>query len=100
LVTMIFVAAHLLEKTHPGFAIVRATAEGAMVGAIADWFAVTALFRYPLGIRIPHTAIIPTRKNEIGATLGAFVEHEFLSEDVVLGKLRSIGISRRLGGWL
>ncbi len=79
---------------------VNAGAEASMVGAIADWFAVTALFRHPLGLRIPHTAIIPTRKNEIGATLGAFVEHEFLSDDVVLGKLRSIGIARRLGGWL
>ena len=59
-----------------------------MVGAIADWFAVTALFRYPLGIRIPHTAIIPKRKDEIGATLGAFVEDEFLSDEVVVGKLR------------
>jgi uncharacterized membrane-anchored protein YjiN (DUF445 family) len=61
---------------------------------------VTALFRHPLGIPIPHTAIIPRRKDEIGASLGAFVEHEFLSDEVVLGKLRSIGIARRLGGWL
>src|SRR5215218_4575355 len=76
------------------------TGERAPVPTDADWLAVTALFRHPLGIPIPYTAIIPTRKNEIGATLGAFVEHEFLSDDVVLGKLRSIGISRRLGGWL
>lgn len=97
---VVFAVSFALQEQVPWLAYVRAAAEGAMVGAIADWFAVTALFRHPLGIRIPHTAIIPTRKDEIGATLGAFVEHEFLSDDVVLGKLRSIGISRRLGGWL
>ncbi|MDQ0894401.1 DUF445 domain-containing protein [Agromyces ramosus] len=97
---VVFAVSFALQEQVPWLAYVRAAAEGAMVGAIADWFAVTALFRHPLGIPIPHTAIIPTRKNEIGATLGAFVEHEFLSDDVVLGKLRSIGIARRLGGWL
>ena len=97
---VVFAVSFALQEQLPWLGYVRAAAEGAMVGAIADWFAVTALFRHPLGLRIPHTAIIPTRKNEIGATLGAFVEHEFLSDDVVLGKLRSIGIARRLGGWL
>ena len=58
LVTIIFVVAHLLEKTHPSFAIVRATAEAAMVGALADWFAVTALFRYPLGIKIDRKSVV------------------------------------------
>ncbi|GAA1507481.1 uncharacterized membrane-anchored protein YjiN (DUF445 family) [Agromyces terreus] len=96
----VFAVSFALQDEIPWLAYVRAAAEGAMVGAIADWFAVTALFRHPLGLPIPHTAIIPTRKNEIGASLGAFVEHEFLSDDVVLGKLRSIGISHRLGGWL
>ncbi len=97
---VVFAVSFALQDTVPWLAYVRAAAEGAMVGALADWFAVTALFRYPLGLRIPHTAIIPTRKDEIGATLGAFVEDEFLSDEVVVGKLRSIGISRRLGGWL
>jgi uncharacterized membrane-anchored protein YjiN (DUF445 family) len=97
---VVFSVSFALQETVPWLGYVRAAAEGAMVGAIADWFAVTALFRHPLGLRIPHTAIIPTRKDEIGATLGAFVENEFLSDDVVLGKLRSIGIARRLGGWL
>ncbi|WP_157007317.1 DUF445 domain-containing protein [Agromyces laixinhei] len=97
---VVFAVSFALQDEVPWLGYVRAAAEGAMVGAIADWFAVTALFRHPLGIPIPHTAIIPRRKNEIGATLGAFVEHEFLSDDVVLGKLRSIGIARRLGGWL
>jgi uncharacterized membrane-anchored protein YjiN (DUF445 family) len=97
---VVFAISFALQDSVPWLGYVRAAAEGAMVGAIADWFAVTALFRHPLGLRIPHTAIIPTRKDEIGATLGAFVENEFLSDDVVLGKLRSIGIARRLGGWL
>lgn len=97
---VVFAVSFALQDEVPWLRYVRAAAEGAMVGAIADWFAVTALFRYPLGLRIPHTAIIPTRKDEIGATLGAFVEDEFLSDEVVVGKLRSIGIARRLGGWL
>ncbi|UOQ90722.1 DUF445 domain-containing protein [Agromyces endophyticus] len=97
---VVFAVSFGLQDSIAWMGFVRAAAEGAMVGAIADWFAVTALFRHPLGIPIPHTAIIPRRKDEIGASLGAFVEHEFLSDEVVLGKLRSIGVSRRLGGWL
>ncbi|KRE31410.1 DUF445 domain-containing protein [Agromyces sp. Soil535] len=97
---VVFAVSFALQDTVPWLRFVRAAAEGAMVGAIADWFAVTALFRHPLGLRIPHTAIIPKRKDEIGATLGAFVENEFLSDEVVLGKLRSMGIAKRLGGWL
>jgi uncharacterized membrane-anchored protein YjiN (DUF445 family) len=97
---VVFAVSFALQDTVPWLGYVRAAAEGAMVGAIADWFAVTALFRHPLGIPIPHTAIIPTRKNEIGASLGAFVEHEFLSDEVVLGKLRSIDLARRAGEWL
>ncbi|WP_443591717.1 DUF445 domain-containing protein [Agromyces cavernae] len=96
----VFAVSFALQDDIAWLGYVRAAAEGAMVGAIADWFAVTALFRHPLGIPIPHTAIIPKRKDEIGATLGAFVEDEFLSEEVVVGKLASVGIARRLGGWL
>ncbi|MCI2957937.1 DUF445 domain-containing protein [Agromyces atrinae] len=98
--TAIFVLAFALEPSMPGWAYVRAAAEGAMVGALADWFAVTALFRHPLRLKIPHTAIIPRRKNEIGRTLGTFVETEFLSDAVVRQKLESIGIARGLGDWL
>jgi uncharacterized membrane-anchored protein YjiN (DUF445 family) len=97
---LVFAVAFALQDRLPWLAYVRAAAEGAMVGAIADWFAVTALFRHPLGLRIPHTAIIPTRKDEIGRSLGEFVELEFLSDAVVLGKLRSMGVARRLGEWL
>jgi uncharacterized membrane-anchored protein YjiN (DUF445 family) len=79
---------------------VRAAAEAGMIGGLADWFAVTALFRRPLGLPIPHTAIIPTRKDAIGASLGEFVGDNFLSEEVVRNKLQSAKISNRLGRWL
>ncbi|MFJ9809828.1 DUF445 domain-containing protein [Streptomyces sp. NPDC101158] len=79
---------------------VAAAAEAGMVGALADWFAVTALFRRPLGLPIPHTAIIPTKKDQLGASLGSFVGENFLSADVVRGRLRGFAIASRLGTWL
>ncbi|MEU3824452.1 DUF445 family protein [Streptomyces sp. SID486] len=79
---------------------VAAAAEAGMVGALADWFAVTALFRHPLGLPIPHTAIIPTKKDQLGVSLGEFVGENFLSEDVVRQRLRAVGIGSRLGVWL
>jgi uncharacterized membrane-anchored protein YjiN (DUF445 family) len=79
---------------------VRAAGEAGMVGALADWFAVTALFRHPLGLKIPHTAIIPNKKDVLGNSLGDFVGSNFLAEDVVREKLRRVETSRRLGGWL
>ncbi|MFJ5773589.1 DUF445 domain-containing protein [Streptomyces sp. NPDC093094] len=79
---------------------VAAAAEAGMVGALADWFAVTALFRHPLGLPIPHTAIIPTKKDQLGVSLGEFVGENFLSEAVVRQRLRAVGISSRLGAWL
>jgi uncharacterized membrane-anchored protein YjiN (DUF445 family) len=97
---LIFAVAFALEDRYPALAYVRAAAEGGMVGALADWFAVTALFRYPLGLRIPHTNIIANRKDEIGVSLGEFVEENFLSDAVVRGKLESIGIANRLAAWL
>jgi uncharacterized membrane-anchored protein YjiN (DUF445 family) len=97
---IVFLVSFALEDRHPWLAYVRAAAEGGMVGALADWFAVTALFRHPLGLPIPHTAIIPTRKDEIGRTLGEFVETNFLSGDVVRTKLESTAVAARLGEWL
>jgi len=97
---VVFVVAFLLQEKYPALQYVRAAAEGGMVGALADWFAVTALFRHPLGIPIPHTAIIPRRKDEIGRTLGEFVETNFLEGQVVRGKLESASIARRAGEWL
>jgi uncharacterized membrane-anchored protein YjiN (DUF445 family) len=79
---------------------VRATAEAAMVGGLADWFAVTALFRHPLGLPIPHTAIVPTRKDQLGASLGAFVEEHFLDPDLVGERVAAAGPSQRLAVWL
>lgn len=78
---------------------VAAAAEAGMVGALADWFAVTALFRRPFGLPIPHTAIIPTKKDAFGRSLGEFVGDNFLSGHVVRGRLASLGIARRLK-WL
>jgi uncharacterized membrane-anchored protein YjiN (DUF445 family) len=79
---------------------VRALAEAGMVGALADWFAVTALFRHPLGLPIPHTAIIPRKKDALGENLSDFVGANFLAEEVVRDKLRRVGIGARLGRWL
>lgn len=97
--TVVFVAARI----HGGegwVGYVRAFAEAAMVGALADWFAVTALFRHPLGIPIPHTAIIPNRKDQIGRSLGEFVESNFLTHEVLGERLAQASIGRRLGAWL
>ncbi|MDT0307814.1 DUF445 family protein [Streptomyces sp. DSM 44917] len=84
----------------PWAGYVAAAAEAGMVGALADWFAVTALFRRPLGLPIPHTAIIPTKKDQLGESLGDFVGENFLSEQVVTDKLASLGLSRRAAAWL
>ncbi|WP_175408540.1 DUF445 domain-containing protein [Streptomyces sp. TRM64462] len=82
----------------PGY--VAAAAEAGMVGALADWFAVTALFRRPLGLPIPHTAIIPTKKDQLGEALGTFVGENFLSGEVVRARLHALNIAARLGAWL
>ena len=79
---------------------VKAFAEAAMVGALADWFAVTALFRHPLRLPIPHTAIIPRRKDQIGRSLGTFVEENFLTAEVLGERLEQAQIGRRTGEWL
>lgn len=79
---------------------VRAFCEAAMVGALADWFAVTALFRHPIGLPIPHTAIIPKRKDQIGRSLGEFVETNFLTQEVLAERLAQADIGARLGAWL
>ena len=79
---------------------VRAGAEAAMVGALADWFAVTALFRHPLGLPIPHTAIIPRRKDQIGRSLGEFVQGNFLTRDVIIERIAGVHVGQRLGRWL
>ncbi|MEV0076580.1 DUF445 family protein [Nocardia neocaledoniensis] len=79
---------------------VRAASEAGMVGALADWFAVTALFKHPLGLPIPHTAIIRKKKDQLGSSLGAFVGTNFLAPDVVSARLESAQISLRVGRWM
>jgi uncharacterized membrane-anchored protein YjiN (DUF445 family) len=96
----VFVASAILSARYPWLAIIRATAEAAMVGGLADWFAVTALFKHPMGIPIPHTAIIAARKDQIGRTLGNFVSRHFLSRDVLSQKLASLRIAEHLFTWL
>ena len=97
---VVYVVARALETRWPGFGYLRATAEAAMIGGLADWFAVTALFRYPMGLRIPHTAIIPNRKDRIGRSLGNFVQNNFLSPTVIRTRLRSAGAARKGAEWL
>lgn len=96
----LFIATTLLRE--PGFWIllVRATAEASVVGALADWFAVTAIFRQPLGLPIPHTAIVPKNKDRIGEGLAAFIEHNFLTPEIVKAKLRSLDLAGLLADWL
>ena len=96
----VFAASWMLEGAHPWLGYVRATAEAGLVGGVADWFAITALFRRPLNLPIPHTAIIPRRKDRIGRSLGNFVQNNFLSPEVLGAKLRAAGLSRRAAEWL
>ncbi|ABM11644.1 DUF445 domain-containing protein [Mycolicibacterium austroafricanum] len=84
----------------PWIGYVRAAAEAGMVGALADWFAVTALFKHPLGIPIPHTAIIKRKKDQLGEGLGTFVRQNFLSPANVETKLRDADVAGRVGKWL
>jgi len=100
LATVVFVVAKLFESRYPWLGIVIATAEASMVGALADWFAVTALFKHPMGIPIPHTAIIPARKDRVGITLGMFVQRNFLNRDVIAQRLTTLRPAERLATWL
>lgn len=100
LMCIVFVAARLGASRLPWLHWVEAFAEAAMVGALADWFAVVALFRHPLGLRIPHTAILPTRKAEISKTLGRFVADNFLGRNVVEARLVKIDLVGLATGWM
>lgn len=97
---VVFVLARLLEARWWWMGFVRATAEASLVGGLADWFAVTALFRQPLGLPIPHTAIVKRQKDRIARVLGTFVQNHFLTRDVISERLRSLGIALRIGEWL
>lgn len=97
---IIFVLASLYDDQYPWLGFVRAASEAAMVGAIADWFAVTALFRYPLGLKIPHTAILPRRKDSFARAFGEFVQTNFLSETVIAERVASLNVAGRVAVWL
>jgi uncharacterized membrane-anchored protein YjiN (DUF445 family) len=97
---VIFALASVFEKQYWWVGFIRAAAEAAMVGAVADWFAVTALFRHPLNLKIPHTAIIPNRKDVIGQSLGRFVKTNFLSREVITERLRIMNVTGHLAEWL
>jgi uncharacterized membrane-anchored protein YjiN (DUF445 family) len=100
LMAVIFVAARLLQARQPWLAYVAAFAEAAMVGALADWFAVTALFRAPMGLPIPHTAIIPRNKDRIGGSVANFLEHNFLTREVIAAELDAIDFAGVAAQWL
>ncbi|GAA4695610.1 DUF445 domain-containing protein [Nocardioides conyzicola] len=101
LAAVVYVVTLVVEGGQDGFwGFVNAGAEASMVGAIADWFAVTALFKHPLGLPIPHTALIPKRKDELGRSLEEFVGENFLQEAIIRERVSSATISLRVGRWL
>ncbi|HMI18799.1 MAG TPA: DUF445 domain-containing protein [Sphingomonas sp.] len=93
----LFLLARTFEPTHPAWGYVRAFAEAAMVGGLADWFAVTALFRHPLGLPIPHTAIIPRNKDRIGDSLASFLRSNFLVPRIVARRMAKLDVARAIG---
>ena len=100
LMAAIYLTARVYEPVHPAIGFMRAFAEAAMVGGLADWFAVTALFRHPLGLPIPHTAIIPRNKDRIGDTLALFLRDNFLTPAVVARRMRSLDVASAAGRFL
>jgi uncharacterized membrane-anchored protein YjiN (DUF445 family) len=97
---VLFAIARLLEPEYPWLSYAKAFAEAAMVGGLADWFAVTALFRHPLGLPIPHTAIIPRNKDRIGEALANFINENFLIPSVVARRMRNIDVAGAAGRFL
>jgi uncharacterized membrane-anchored protein YjiN (DUF445 family) len=100
LMAVVFLAARYFEPVHPALGWVRAFAEAAMVGALADWFAVTALFRHPMGVPIPHTAIVPRNKDRIGRNLADFVATNFLASSAVREQIAGVDFVASFAEWL
>jgi uncharacterized membrane-anchored protein YjiN (DUF445 family) len=100
LMAAVYLAARSAEAIHPAIGFIRAFAEAAMVGGLADWFAVTALFRHPLGLPIPHTAIIPRNKDRIGDTLALFLRDNFLTPAVVARRMYRLDVASAAGRFL
>src|SRR5437764_1137641 len=98
--TVFFVVITVFTDGHGVWGYLQALAEASMVGGLADWFAVTALFRHPLNLPIPHTAVIVERKDEFGRTLGEFVQENFLSADVITDRVRNAHVVQRAADWL
>src|SRR3954453_8365335 len=96
----VFFIARAFEHQYPALNYVKSFAEAAMVGGLADWFAVTALFRHPLGLPIPHTAIIPRNKDRIGEALARFLQENFLIPSVVARRMRNIDVAGAVGHFL
>ncbi len=96
----VYIVSRINEGVHPAIGFIRAFAEAAMVGGLADWFAVTALFRHPLGLPIPHTAIIPRNKDRIGDTLALFLKDNFLTPQVVARRMGRIDTAAAAGRFL
>lgn len=96
----LFFTTHGLVPAHPAWGYVNAFAEAAMVGGLADWFAVTALFRHPLGLPIPHTAIVPSNKDRIADTMGQFLKENFLTPAVVARRMAGMNVARAIGDFL
>jgi uncharacterized membrane-anchored protein YjiN (DUF445 family) len=80
--------------------LIRAGAEAGIIGGLADWFAITVLFRHPFGIPLPHTAILPNNKDRIGRSLGSFVERNFLVPEVILPKMHQADLTGKIALWL
>jgi uncharacterized membrane-anchored protein YjiN (DUF445 family) len=97
---VVFVVARTFQEQYPSLAYVKSFAEAAMVGGLADWFAVTALFRHPLGLPIPHTAIIPRNKDRIGEALANFLKENFLIPSVVARRMRKLDVAAAAGRFL
>jgi uncharacterized membrane-anchored protein YjiN (DUF445 family) len=98
--TALFVLSHLLDGALFAVRLLRAGSEAGIVGGMADWFAVTALFRRPLGLPIPHTALVANNKDRFGRTLGGFLERHFLVPEILLAKLRRARLAGRFAAWL
>src|SRR5262245_54157287 len=96
----VFVSTSLIEPRSLWLDLLHATAEAGVIGGLADWFAITALFRRPLGLPIPHTAILPRSKNRIGEGLGIFLERHFLTENLVVARLRASDLAGHAARWL
>ena len=97
---LILVGTRLLTEPNYLTRLMNAAAEAAIIGGLADWFAVTALFRRPLGLPIPHTALVLTHKNDIGRSLGSFVRDQFLDPELLIGRLRGVNRAEQLARWL